>query len=170
MAYAFVVQQVRDELNTGRLTEEKIGTLAEVSPAQPYLVPEASFRRGVAAEFVRRVEYSPAEGLALLLEAARRAVIETTVMAALRRSHVRVSERGNVPDVSLGVRPGIHHGIRANERRVLMIALRAVVPLPPEPIEIRVMQPEDGIRWRNGSIRHGAAHPDVHATVYSIDG
>jgi hypothetical protein len=38
------------------------------------------FKKGQAAEFVRRRDYSDAEALVLLLEAAKRAIVDTAVM------------------------------------------------------------------------------------------
>jgi hypothetical protein len=81
--YSFVVDQVREELSTGRLTEEKLSTLAEVAApvAARQSLFEADFQKGVPAEFVRRAEYTEQESVALLLEAARRAICEGEMMA-----------------------------------------------------------------------------------------
>ena len=61
--------------------------------------------------------------------------------------HIRVTEGRDVSRIGLGVRPRIHQRVAAGQRRVLMIALRAVVPNPPETIEVCMVQPEDRIGW-----------------------
>ena len=66
-----------------------------------------------------------------------------------RTSSVGVSERGNVANVSLRVRPWVHDSVGTSQRRILMIALGAVVPLPPEAIEVGMMQPEHRIGRRD---------------------
>lgn len=80
--YGVIVNQVREELATGRLTEEKIGTLKESRVRPTSLLEANDFKRGQAAEFVRRRDYSNAEALVLLLEAAKRAIVDTAVMVA----------------------------------------------------------------------------------------
>lgn len=80
-SYPTVVDQVRVELATGRLSEEKIQTLKEVDDGKTLLLgPE--FRKSQAAEFTRRQEYSDADALVLLLEASKRAVVDGAAMAA----------------------------------------------------------------------------------------
>jgi hypothetical protein len=62
--------------------------LTEVKTAQVRLVEDGDFRKGQQAEFVRRAEYTDKEAVVLLLEAARRAICEATVMAADLRKHL----------------------------------------------------------------------------------
>jgi hypothetical protein len=50
-----------------------------------------------------------------------------------------------------------------------VVALRAVVPDPPETVEIRGVQPENGIGWRHGRVRHRPADPDVNGAVDAVD-
>lgn len=85
--YAWVAEQVREELSVGQLTEERISTLAEVKTAQVRLDLEGNFQKGQPAEFVKRAEYTDKESVVLLLEAARRAICDPTFMVAeIRRS------------------------------------------------------------------------------------
>ena len=79
--YAWIVQQVREELATGKLKEERLSTLAETKTGQLSLVDEGSFKKGQPGEFVRRAEYTDKEAVVLLLEAARRAICEVTITA-----------------------------------------------------------------------------------------
>jgi hypothetical protein len=55
--YAWVGEQVREELATGKLTEERLSTLTEVKTAQVRLVEDGDFRKGQQAEFVRRADF-----------------------------------------------------------------------------------------------------------------
>ncbi|MFM0596833.1 hypothetical protein [Paraburkholderia dilworthii] len=80
--YLVVVEQVRDELATGRLSEERIQTLREVDGRTVSMLDDATFKRSQPAEFVRRQDYSDAEALVLLLEAAKRAIVDGAAMAA----------------------------------------------------------------------------------------
>jgi hypothetical protein len=80
--YGLVVDQVNEELSTGRLTEEKIKTLKEVESHSSSPWNSNEFRKGQAADFIRRQDYSDAEALVLLLEAAKRAIVDSTVMVA----------------------------------------------------------------------------------------
>ncbi|WP_153134160.1 hypothetical protein [Paraburkholderia agricolaris] len=80
--YLVVVEQVRDELATGRLSEEKIQTLKEVDGRTISMLDDATFKRSPPAEFVRRQDYSDTEALVLLVEAARRAIVDGSAMAA----------------------------------------------------------------------------------------
>lgn len=86
--YVWVGEQVKEELATGKLTEERLSTLTEVKTAQVRLVESGDFRKGQQAEFVRRAEYTDQEALVLLLEAARRAICEATVMTEDLRKHL----------------------------------------------------------------------------------
>ncbi|MDM0112768.1 hypothetical protein QTI66_11465 [Variovorax sp. J22R133] len=79
--YRIIVDQVREELATGRISEEKISTLAEVRDS-PQRALEIEFKKSSTAEFTRRTEYSEADSIVLLLEASRRAISEVTVMVA----------------------------------------------------------------------------------------
>jgi hypothetical protein len=109
--YSFVVEEVREELATGRLTEERISTLAEVFPrTQQTPLFDADFQKGVPADFVRRAEYSEDEAVALLLEAAKRAVCEGAMIAEDVRAELSkqgisaitfVAERDDGPSFSL---------------------------------------------------------------------
>ncbi|MBU2787633.1 hypothetical protein MQE22_12605 [Acidithiobacillus sp. YTS05] len=80
--YGILVEQVRDELATGRLSEEKIQTLKEVEGRSIGLLSETEFKRSQSADFVRRQDYSDAESVVLLLEASKRAIIDGTAMAS----------------------------------------------------------------------------------------
>jgi hypothetical protein len=80
--YAWVAEQVREELSVGQLKEERISTLAEVKTEQVRLVFDGNFQKGQPAEFVKRAEYTDAESVVLLLEAARRAICDPTLMVA----------------------------------------------------------------------------------------
>lgn len=86
--YAWIGEQVREELATGKLTEERLSTLTEVKTAQVRLVEDGDFQKGQQAAFVRRAEYTDKEAVVLLLEAARRAICEATVMAEDLRKHL----------------------------------------------------------------------------------
>lgn len=79
--YGMLVEQVRDERATGRLSEERIQTLKEVEGRSIGLLGETEFKRSQSAEFVRREDYSDAESVVLLLEAARRAIVDGAAMA-----------------------------------------------------------------------------------------
>lgn len=78
--YEWLLEQVDGELKAGRITEERINTLSEVRGAQYRIDLESEFKRGIPAEFVKRSEYSPAEAVVLLLEAARRAILDPGAM------------------------------------------------------------------------------------------
>ena len=80
--YGVLVEQVRDELATGRLSEEKIQTLKEVKGRSIGLLSETEFKRSQSADFVRRDDYSDAESVVLLLEASKRAIIDGAAMAS----------------------------------------------------------------------------------------
>ena len=84
--YGILVEQVRDELATGRLSEEKIQTLKEVERLSIGLLREPEFKRSQSADFVRRDDYSDAESVVLLLEASKRAIIDGTAMASQIKS------------------------------------------------------------------------------------
>lgn len=89
--FALVTEQVREELATGRLVEERLSTLAEVSrgPDRVNLF-DADYQKGVSADFVRRAEYSDREAVILLIEAARRATCESAMMA----DEIRIQLKG----------------------------------------------------------------------------
>lgn len=80
--YGILVEQVRDELATGRLSEEKIQTLKEVEGRSINFLSETEFKKSQSADFVRRQDYSDAESVVLLLEASKRAIIDGTAMAS----------------------------------------------------------------------------------------
>lgn len=65
---------------------------------------------------------------------------------------VRITQRGNVTGVRFGIGPRIHYRIHANQGWILVVTLRAVVPLPPEAIEIGVVHPEDWIGCRGTGV------------------
>jgi hypothetical protein len=80
--YEVIVQQVKEELDNGRLREERLKTLTEVKGPAAYSL-DGHYRSGTTtAEFVRREDYTDNEALILLLEAARRGIVETRAMAA----------------------------------------------------------------------------------------
>ncbi|MBN3068539.1 hypothetical protein H5A34_10525 [Pectobacterium brasiliense] len=83
--YSFIEKQIHEELRTGKLLEERIKTLKESSMTEfstSYLFNETTYRRGQPADFIRRQDYSDEEALILLLEASKRAVIDSAVMVA----------------------------------------------------------------------------------------
>src|SRR5262249_35574426 len=60
--------------------------------------------------------------------------------------NVSVAQANNVANIRFRISPWIEDGIGARKRRILMIARgRIIIPFPPQPIEIAVMQPEDRI-------------------------
>jgi|GEM_PF-3966992 len=84
LGFGWVCAQVREEIETGKLNEEKIPTLNEYSRSnqqQGFFYP-ADFRKGQAADFVKRSEYSDKQKLALLVEAIKRAIPELILMEA----------------------------------------------------------------------------------------
>lgn len=80
--YGILVEQVGDELATGRLSEEKIQTLKEVEGRSIGLLRGTEFKRSQSADFVRRQDYSDAESVVLLLEASKRAIVDGTAMVS----------------------------------------------------------------------------------------
>lgn len=80
--YGLVVEQVKEELSTGRLSGEKIKTLKEVQARTTTLWETRDFKASQPADFVRREDYSDEEALILLLEAAKRAVVDPAAMVA----------------------------------------------------------------------------------------
>ncbi len=80
---SWVCDQVKEEIETGKLVEERISTLQErghLKSKSFYYQPE--FKKSQPADFTRRHDYSDAEKLTLLLEAIKRAVFDVTVMEA----------------------------------------------------------------------------------------
>lgn len=101
--YEIIVQQVKEELDNGRLREERLKTLTEVKGPTAYSL-DGNFRSGTTtAEFVRREDYTHTEALVLLLEAARRGIVETRSMAA--DVHEWVLSEGLVGVAFAGERP-----------------------------------------------------------------
>lgn len=80
--YALEVEQVREELSTGRLSGEKIKTLKEVETRTAPLWEASNFKTSQPADFVRREDYSDEDAVILLLEAAKRAVVDPAAMVA----------------------------------------------------------------------------------------
>src|SRR5712692_4676605 len=59
---------------------------------------------------------------------------------------VGVAKRHDIARIGLRIRPGIHHGCGSTKAGVFTGALRTLLPLPPEAVNVRVMHPEDRIR------------------------
>lgn len=78
--YKVIVDQVQAELASGVLSERKIPTLTEVD--SPSLLDDAEFKRSTAAEFIGRQDYSETDALVLLLQASKRAIVDSVAMAA----------------------------------------------------------------------------------------
>jgi hypothetical protein len=78
--YKIIVDQVEAELASGVLSERKIPTLTEVD--SPSLLDDTEFKRSAAAEFIGRQDYSETDALVLLLQASRRAIVDSVAMAA----------------------------------------------------------------------------------------
>lgn len=87
--YGFVVDQVRNELATGVLIKEKIPTLTEVESENGSLLESVEFKKTGSAEFVKRQDYSDVDALVLLLQAARRAILDGAAMVAEIKSTLR---------------------------------------------------------------------------------
>ena len=90
------------------------------------------------------------------------------VPAAITHLNVSVAERCDVSGVSLSVRPRVHYCRSAAEDRILASALRTLLPLAPQPVNVRVMHPEDRVSRRGRNRAHWAAHPDMDADVYAL--
>ena len=80
--YGWVVREVADELETGKLIEEKLPTLADYELDGLVSPLAREFKKGVPGQFVRRVDYTERESVALLLEATQRAIPESSLMCA----------------------------------------------------------------------------------------
>ena len=130
--------------------------LVDTLAGRPHCARARASRPRLAARRMRRAGGGdrPASGLTKTAERARSVSyrfngrsFRVPTNRSSPHSHVRVSQGSNVAHVRFRVGPWIHDGVRAGQRRVLMIPLRAVVPLPPEPIEVGMVQPEDRIGW-----------------------
>src|SRR6516162_8177642 len=76
---------------------------------------------------------------------------------------ILIIEVCNIPGLRLIIAPWVQDGIHSIHVRVL--TFMALLPLPPQAVDVGVMHPENGVGWSGEQIAHGPSHPVVHPVV-----
>ena len=72
----WIVTEVREEISTGKFVEERISTLREDTKSRVSESDIATFRKGQAVDFTKRIDYSAQEKMRLFIHAIKRGVVE----------------------------------------------------------------------------------------------